>query len=211
MKPYLNFLYALTGIAFSAASFAASPAPQAANCRIQLGGGAVVDYGKIKRNLLRAAEAAPLPPQQRNITISCDQPAAVALRQSGGDGSASPLASSRLGVTPQASQGLGLAAGRNLGAFVLRWRRDTATLDGSPARLIVSSDGGATWRELDADAAPDANDLIAWTRDTQRRPSSGRTLTVGVRIEAAIAPTSTLYLGREVQLDGAIDLSAVFL
>ena len=55
MKPYLNFLYALTGIAFSAASFAASPAPQAANCRIQLGGGAVVDYGKIKRNLLRAA------------------------------------------------------------------------------------------------------------------------------------------------------------
>ena len=114
-------------------------------------------------------------------------------------------------MTPQASQGLGLAAGRNLGAFVLRWRRDTATLDGSPARLIVSSDGGATWRELDADAAPDANDLIAWTRDAQRRPSSGRTLTVGVRIEAAIAPTSTLYLGREVQLDGAIDLSAVFL
>ena len=94
---------------------------------------------------------------------------------------------------------------------MLRWRRDTATLDGSPARLIVSSDGGATWRELDADAAPDANDLIAWTRDAQRRPSSGRTLTVGVRIEAAIAPTSTLYLGREVQLDGAIDLSAVFL
>ena len=168
----------------------------------------MVDYGKIKRNLLRAAEATPLPPQQRNITISCDQPATVALRQSGGDGSASPLASSRLGVTPQASQGLGLAAGRNLGAFVLRWRRDTATLDGSPARLIVSSDGGATWRE-DADAAPDANDLIAWTRDAQASPS--RTLTVGVRIEAAIAPTSTLYLGREVQLDGAIDLSAVFL
>ena len=135
----------------------------------------MVDYGKIKRNLLRAAEAAPLPPQQRNITISCDQPATVALRQSGGDGSASPLASSRLGVTPQASQGLGLAAGRNLGAFVLRWRRDTATLDGSPARLIVSSDGGATWRELDADAAPDANDLIAWTRDARvARPAAAR-------------------------------------
>ena len=113
-------------------------------------------------------------------------------------------------MTPQASQGLGLAAGRNLGAFVLRWRRDTATLDGSPARLIVSSDGGATWRELDADAAPDANDLIAWTRDAAS-PVQRRTLTVGVRIEAAIAPTSTLYLGREVQLDGAIDLSAVFL
>ena len=157
MKPYLNFLYALTGIAFSAASFAASPAPQAANCRIQLGGGAVVDYGKIKRNLLRAAEAAPLPPQQRNITISCDQPATVALRQSGGDGSASPLASSRLGVTPQASQGLP-AAGRNLGAFVLRWRRDTATLDGSPARLIVSSDGGATG--------------ASWTQTRPRTPTT---------------------------------------
>ena len=172
MKPYLNFLYALTGIAFSAASFAA-PAPQAANCRIQLGGGAVVDYGKIKRNL-----RAPRPRRcRRNNATSpsaatsrrrsrCANPAAMA---------APVLASSRLGVTPQASQGLGLAAGRNLGAFVLRWRRDTATLDGSPARLIVSSDGGATWRELDADAAPDANDLIAWTRDAQRRrPAAAR-------------------------------------
>jgi hypothetical protein len=42
------------------------------------------------------------------------------------------------------------------------------------------------------------------------RPASGRTLTAGVRIETAIAPTSTLYLGREVQLDGSISLSAVF-
>ncbi|ALX85412.1 hypothetical protein APT56_20645 [Achromobacter denitrificans] len=210
MKPYLNFLCALLGATLCAASLAAAPAPQSAGCRIQLGGGGAVDYGKIKRNLLRAAEAAALPPQQRGLTITCDQPAAIALRQSGGDGSASAAAGSRLGVAPDASQGIGLASGKPLGAAVLRWRAATATVDGAPARLIVSSDGGATWREMEGDAATGANDLVAWALGGQRRPASGRALTVGVRIETAIAPTSTLYLGREALLDGSITLSAIF-
>lgn len=210
MKPYLNFLCALMSATLCAASLAAAPSPQPGGCRIQLGGGAAVDYGKIKRHLLRAAEAAALPPQQRSLAIICDQPAAIALRQSAGDGSASAAAGSRLGVTPDASQGIGLVSGKPLGAAVLRWRPTTATVDGVPARLIVSSDGGATWREMEGDAATAPTDMVAWARGDQRRPASGRTLTVGVRIETAIAPTSTLYLGREALLDGSITLSAIF-
>ncbi|MBB1627542.1 hypothetical protein A9974_20105 [Achromobacter sp. UMC71] len=175
-----------------------------------MGGGATVNYGKIKRNLLRAADAAALPPQQRSVTITCDQPAAIALQQSNREGLASPAAGSKLGLAPEASHGIGLASGRPLGAFALRWRREGATLDGIPAPLIVSSDGGATWRLMDADTVVGATDLIAWSRGEQRRPASGRTLTVSVRIETAIAPTSTLYLGREALLDGSISLSAIF-
>ena len=170
MKPYLNFLYALTGIAFSAASFAASLArkpPIAAS----------------------SWAAAPWSTTARSSATCCAPPGAAAAATTqhhhqlrpAGDGRAAPIRRRWQRQSPgqqparrdaAGQPGLGLAAGRNLGAFVLRWRRDTATLDGSPARLIVSSDGGATWRELDADAAPDANDLIAWTRDAQRRPSS---------------------------------------
>lgn len=208
--PTLKLLHALLGVMFSAASLAAPSAPQLPSCRIQVGGAATVDYGRIKRNLLRAADAAVLPPQQRSVTVICDQPAAIALQQSGSDGSASPAAGSKLGLAPQAGHGIGLASGRPLGAFALRWRREGATLDGVPAQLIVSHDGGATWRPMDADTVLGATDLIAWARGEQRRPASGRTLTVGVRIETAIAPTSTLYLGREALLDGSISLSAIF-
>ncbi|MBK1981529.1 DUF1120 domain-containing protein [Achromobacter xylosoxidans] len=210
MKPYLPSLCALLGALLSAASLAAPPAPQANSCRIQLGGGPTVDYGKIRRNLLRAAQAAPLPAQQRSVTVVCEQPATLALRQSGVDGSASTAAGGSLGLAGETSHGIGLASGRPLGAFALRWRRDAASIDGVPARLIVSSDGGTTWHELDSDAVIGAADLIAWASGEQRRPASGHTLTAGVRIETAIAPTSTLYLGREVQLNGSISLSAVF-
>ncbi len=210
MKPYLKVLIALAGAMLGTPSLATPSTPQAPSCRIQLGGAATVDYGKIKRSLLRAADAAALPPQQRSVTITCDQPAALAVRQSGGDGSASAAAGGKLGLAPETSHGIGLASGRPVGAFALRWRRDTATLDGAPAQLIVSSDGGATWRLMDADTVVGATELIAWARGEQRRPASGRTLTVGVRIEAAIAPTSTLYLGREVLLDGSISLSTIF-
>lgn len=210
MKPYLIFLIALAGATLGAPSLAAPSTQQAPNCRIQLGGAATVDYGKIKRNLLRAAGAAALPAQQRSVMVTCDQPAAVALQQSSGDGSANPAAASKLGLSPEASHGIGLASGRPIGAFALRWRRDTATLDGVPAQLIASADGGATWRLMDADTVVGATDLIAWSRGEQRRPASGRTLMVSVRIETAIAPTSTLYLGREALLDGSISLSAIF-
>jgi hypothetical protein len=210
MKPYLKFLIALAGATLGAPSPAAPSAPQAPSCRMQLSGATTVDYGKIKRNLWRAADAAALPAQQRSVTVTCDQPAAVALRQSSGDGSANPAAGSKLGLAPETSHGIGLVSGRPLGAFALRWRRDTATLDGVPVQLIVSADGGATWRLMDADTVVGATDLIAWARGEQRRPASGRTLTVGVRIETAIAPTSTLYLGREALLDGSISLSAIF-
>ncbi|PCE27069.1 hypothetical protein BWP39_09795 [Paraburkholderia acidicola] len=210
MNPYLKLLHALLGITLSTASLAAPSVPQPANCRIHLGGAATVDYGRIKRNLLRAAEAAALPPQQRSVTVTCDQPAAVALQQSSGDGSASPAASIRLGLAPDTSHGIGLVSGKPLGAFALRWRRDTATLDGAPAHLIVSADGGTTWRQMDVDTVVGATDLIAWERGEQHLPASGHTLTVGVLIETAIAPTSTLYLGREALLDGSISLSAIF-
>ncbi|MPT25697.1 MAG: DUF1120 domain-containing protein [Achromobacter sp.] len=208
MKPYLILLCALLGAAPGAPSRAAPPA---AGCRIQLGGGAAIDYGRIKRNLLRAAEAAPLPPQQRQFTLTCEQPARLALRQSASDGAAQPAAGGRLGLTPQTSHGLGRASGRPLGAFALRWRRDGATLDGVPAQLIISSDGGATWRDMQDDTVVGDADLIAWSRGGERRPASGRSLTAGVRIESAIAPTATLYLGREALLDGSISLSAIFL
>ena len=133
------------------------------------------------------------------------------MRQSASDGAAQPAAGGRLGLTPQTSHGLGLASGRPLGAFALRWRRDGATLDGVPAQLIISSDGGATWRDMQDDTVVGDADLIAWSRGGERRPASGRSLTAGVRIESASAPTATLYRGREALLDGSISLSAIFL
>lgn len=210
VKSYQHLLSVLCGVALGTVCLAAPPPAQSNSCRIQLGGGSTVDYGKVKRYLLRAAEAALLAPQQRSVTVSCEEPAAIALRQSGSDGTASPRAGNKLGLTRDTSHGIGLVSGKPLGAFALRWRREGATLDGKPAQLIVSSDGGASWREIQADTVVTATDLISWASGDQRRPAIGRTLTVGVRIEAAIAPTSTVYLGREALLDGSVSLSAIF-
>ena len=210
MKPYLNFLYALTGIAFSAASFAAS---RAASRQLPH------PAGRRRRGRLRQDQAQPAARRRGRAAAAATTQHHHQLRPAG-DGRAAPIRRRWQRQSPGQQPARRDAAGQPGPAWrpAGTWARSCCAGGAIPprwtarrARLIVSSDGGATWRELDADAAPDANDLIAWTRDAQRRPSSGRTLTVGVRIEAAIAPTSTLYLGREVQLDGAIDLSAVFL
>ena len=208
MKSSQYFLCALLGVMFSATSWAAPPSVPV--CRIQLGGGASIDYGNIKRGMLRNAEAARLPPQQRTVTVNCEQPVAIALQLSAGDGTASPAASNRLGAPADIRHGVGLTEGRPVGAFVLRWRRETAVLDGVPARLIVSGDGGATWRDVDADTVLNGTERIAWARGEPRRPASGSVFTVGVLIETAIAPTSTMYMGREIKLDGSIDLLAIY-
>ncbi|MFV7425495.1 hypothetical protein ACNPNN_20735 [Stenotrophomonas geniculata] len=174
-----------------------------------MGGSTTIDFGKIKRSRLHAEQAALLLPQQRGVTVTCRQPEAIALQQSGGEAQDDSAAIRRLGLTPGTSRGLGLAGTKPLGAFVLRWRQDTATLDGTPVRLIVSSDGGAVWRDFDAATNSDATDLIAWARDGQMRPASGRVMTLGIQIEAAIAPLSTLSLGQEAVLTGTVSLLVI--
>lgn len=193
------------------AHLATASAAEQNTCRMQVGGGAVVDYGQIKRHLLRAAEAVVLAAQQRTLTVVCDQPVTLAVRASGSDGAADSLAGSRLGVEPDARYGIGTVAGRNIGAFALRLRPDSATIDGVPARLIVSSDSGVTWHDAGAEAALRANELVAWSRGDERRPAGGHALSVGVRFDTSITATSSLYLGQEALLDGSINLSAVFL
>lgn len=199
------------GALLLAAHIATASAADQNTCRMQVGGGAVVDYGQIKRRLLRATEAVVLAARQRTLSVACDQPVTLAVHVFGGDGAADPLAGSRLGVEPDARYGIGTVAGKNIGAVALHLQADSATIDGVPARLIVSSDSGVTWHDAGAEAALRANELVAWSRGDEHRPSSGRVLNVGVRFDTSITAASSLYLGQEARLDGSIHLSAIFL
>ena len=210
MKPYLNFLYALTGIAFSAASFAASPrrkppiaasswaaAPWSTTARSSATCCAPPRPRRCRRNNATSPSAATSRRRSR-----CANPAAMAAPVPGQQ-PARRDAAGQPGPGPGGRQ----EPGRVRAALAARYRH-AGRLAGAPDRIVRRRRdlARAGRRRGPGRQRPDRLDPRRAASPVQRR-----TLTVGVRIEAAIAPTSTLYLGREVQLDGAIDLSAVFL
>ena len=180
--------------------------PQAANCRIQLGGGA---WSTTARSSATCC-APPRPRRRRNNATSpsaatsrrrsrCANPAAMAApvpwqQQLGGDAAGQP------GPGPGGRQ----EPGRVRAALAARYRH-AGRLAGAPDRIVRR---GATWRELDAGGPgrqrPDRLDprraaSPVWPHAHRRRADRG-----SHRADLHAVP------GREVQLDGAIDRSTRF-
>lgn len=205
----LVLIVCLLGAAVSATPAEGSPSA-GAGCRIQFEGGASVNYGQIKRASLSATEAVLLAAQQRVLTVRCKQAVQVSVAASDGNsGTTHPDAGRRLDVPPEARFGLGVVAGKQLGAYALRLSSGSAAVDGVPSRLLVSQDGGATWHQMKSDIAMNGKVLLGWAHKGQARPAVGRLFLVKVQVNVAIAATSTLYLGREADLNGSLILSVV--
>lgn len=207
MNKTLNTLLGAMLLASSASAFAASSVdltvtglitPSA--CTPTLANGGVVDHGKISAKDLKVDIFTTLETKTVQLNVNCDAATLMALEpQDNRPGSA-------IGSTTS-NFGLGLINGtEKLGAVQLRLRDPIA--DNVPARIIRSTDGGASWTES---FAMYPSQLSSVADSSTVAPLPLQSLTANLEVVTFIAATRELTLTNEVSIDGSLTLTVRYL
>ncbi|WP_241076810.1 DUF1120 domain-containing protein [Achromobacter xylosoxidans] len=186
-----------------------------AACIPTLAGGGVVDYGNIAAATLNQTAATALPPHSIAFAITCDAPTRVALRTL--DNRASSVVPGVIkivnpGLTDSTAFGLGVGAGKNIGAFALQLEPVDITLDGSSAVTnMASADGGATWSGPFGGYARTDGAIMSWATTGSTVPTAFTTMAGTLDVYTAIDKAENLDLSNDVVLDGLATLELVYL
>jgi len=180
-----------------------------AACELGLSNGGVVDFGRIAKSQLNAQQSTRLPGKALMLNVDCDAPALFALRMvDNREGSAT--------VNSEIYYGLGVDPSANrIGLYALQLDPADASADSVPKLYRTdSTTGGVAWSTSNASPiAMGANSYLGFTHlaGSQAGPVAIAHLSSRVTVEAVIAPTSTLDLSSEVQLDGSGTLEIIYL
>ncbi|AUG06016.1 DUF1120 domain-containing protein [Pseudomonas sp. S09G 359] len=183
-------LLAPTALAASNTDFAVIGIITPNACDPKLSGGGVVDYGKMTAKELSADLPTSLTPQTMQLEILCDAPTFLAMS----------TFDNRAGTSAinQNWHGLGMTANNEkLGSAGFGLFNPVA--DGVAAKIIVSSDGGATWRPS-VSLGPHLQTAIAV--GTGLTPIAVTRFTAELRLFTMIDGTDRLTVLDEVPLDG---------
>jgi hypothetical protein len=171
-------------------------------CTPTLSASGIVDHGKMSAKDLKPDTATYLPETTLQLAVNCDAPILFAL---------SPI-DNRAGTgIAKTYFGLGLTNhGEKLGYFRVIPRNVMA--DNIVARAILSTDGGQTWLTEGSQQFWGTNNIwgVAATSDTST-PVAIKDLALDLVVRTAIAPTNSLTLTDEVQIDGFATLEVKYL
>ncbi|AOR66650.1 hypothetical protein BBJ41_03225 [Burkholderia stabilis] len=185
-----------------------------AACTPTLAGGGTFDYGLIGTAELNPTDHTLLAVRSDSLTITCDAAARVALTTAdnrAGTGAFSGNINFFDTSSPVAWQfGLGTASGKNIGAFAIRFRKNTFQADGVAVESIFSNTGGATWA-ISNGITDNTGGYESWAKKGQLVPVAAKVFTGTLDVQAAIDKTSNLDLSQEINLDGLATVSLVYL
>lgn len=173
-------------------------------CTPSLSSGGIVDHGKISAKDLNVDRSTRLPRQTLQLTVNCEAQALFAL--SGTD--------NRPGSATTASgYGLGLIDNtQKIGHYHLLFAN--AVADNVAVFPIESTDGGASWMDLDPDTVWQGLSLAAFgdgSSGNNRRPIPIKDVTTDLIVDTEIAPAGGLNLTNEVQIDGSATIEVKYL
>ncbi|OFS31490.1 hypothetical protein HMPREF3069_29050 [Achromobacter xylosoxidans] len=186
-----------------------------AACIPTLAGGGVVDYGNIAAATLNQTAATALPSRAVAFSITCDAPTRVALRAMDNRASSAVPGIIQIvspGLTEFSAFGLGVGAGKNIGAFALQLEPGGITLDGSSAITnMASADGGATWSGPFGGYARKDGRIMSWATTGSTVPTAFTTMAGTLAVHTVIDKAGNLDLSTDVVLDGLATLELVYL
>lgn len=170
-------------------------------CDVLLSDNGLVDHGKVPARTLNQYELTPLPGQQLDLSVSCDEALLFVLvgRDNRADSSLGPGFYYGLGWNVN-------APGERLGTVSLAMRN--AVADSQPALVLASSNQGLTWFP-ENNVYP--NNYMGFAKPGTLVPEPHRLVTATLHINTSINATDFLTLNQEVPLDGAIVLDLRYL
>ncbi|MGY2374227.1 DUF1120 domain-containing protein [Pseudomonas sp. SDO524_S393] len=172
-----------------------------AACTPSLPGGGVVDYGKISVQDLNPSGFTKLPEARVQLTVVCDAQTLMAIKTT----------DNRTGTASGGHFGLGLStSGKRIGGYDLLTQNETG--DGVSGFMIETSDLGMGWMSVDgAGWQPGWMRTLGGGSGSNLFPLAVKTLQTDVVVLPLISDKNTLPLDEEIELDGHLSFSVVYL
>jgi type 1 fimbria pilin len=173
-------------------------------CTIELGGGGIIDLGRINVKDLKPEGANPLPPVELPVTVSCESEVRYAL-----DGTDNTEESAHL----LGGYGLGLTPDDEKIGQVILWFGD-ATADGVAAYKTVSTSNGQFWNDSTSmGRVLKPGDLMGFSavEGVQTGPSPIKLLQASMRVDPFINGSSGLTIEDEVPVNGSVTIDLKYL
>lgn len=225
----MRFNSKLVALAFATTTAIASLSAQANSIEVQvtgtitpgactpsLGGGGVINYGKIDSSLVKQSAFAQLPIKTVDFTIKCSVPTKVAVQLTDNRSSsivAGILSGLGAGWLDSMNFGLGSSKGKNIGGYNIRLSPSSYTADGAKVYAVMSSDSGASWEESNGAGAviKTAGELMSWSATSGGAPIAFESLAGNFSVQPLLNKRGDLDLSDEVELDGSATLELVYL
>lgn len=186
-----------------------------AACVPTIGGGGLVDYGKIPAASLDPTGYTLLPAMELPLSVQCSAPVKLAVTAT--DNRASSRIPGILATLPEVQGdagnfGLGTVSGADVGGYSIRPKYDSFTADGAAVHPIFSPDGGQTgWIPSTLGITHDPVHRRAWSLNGQDIPLALSNLTGTLVVRAVLNKGDELPLTNEVPIDGNATIEFVYL
>lgn len=172
-----------------------------AACVPNFTGGATIDYGNIPASTLNATAQTLLPEKTTKLSVDCNAPVKFAFGLVD-DRNATALTTldTITGYPATAKFGLGAADnGAKIGAYSLQISNETA--DTGATRRLASADSGSTWAPFGGGLT--TTSIVGFGNSaTATVPSAHKSITVDLRVVAAVDKTANLPITNEIKIDG---------
>ncbi|WP_082221304.1 DUF1120 domain-containing protein [Herbaspirillum chlorophenolicum] len=216
----LRLMLLCAGVAYAGSGGAASMVPMEvvvtltpAACTPTLSNGGVADYGTMNANILRQGQVTALPAMNMTFSINCDAAAKFSVRVI--DNRSASLVpgivaagSGNSALGDDYNFGLGIASGRNVGGYTIRFMPNTYTGDYRPVKLMSSTDGN-TWSDA-GNGAASKRLRFSWgagngTVDAYKAVSGS------LSVQPYVNKAENLPLSQDIPLDGSATLELHYL
>ncbi|QIP94577.1 DUF1120 domain-containing protein [Serratia fonticola] len=191
-----------------------------AACKATIAGGNTFDYGTILAGSLSQDDFTVLPEKTTGFSITCEAPAKMGIQtvDNRSGTKVNPVGKSLAGLViteTSAIMGLGTdPAGNKIGAYVAAIPDSSVRVDtADAAENIFSRDSGITWIKSTDNQTLFVNNsnIFSWTKVGEKTPLAFKVLNGEIKLQAAIAPASTLNLTQPIQLDGSATVQLYYL
>lgn len=181
-----------------------------AACAPNFVGGSTIDYGNIPAGTLNVAEQTMLPEKHTTLSVTCDAPVKFALRTF--DERSATVVSTLTTIdnySASAKYGLGTAEnGAKIGAYSLKIDNETS---GTGSTFRVTSSDGNTWVRFGGGLSGNGTSLIGFSDGQNNAPAAHKSVTMDMKIVAAIDKAENLPVTDEINIDGLATIEVVYL
>ena len=172
-----------------------------AACVPNFTGGTTIDYGNIPAGTLNATAQTNLPDKTTKLTVTCNAPVKFGFSMIDNRAASAVTSLTTIsGADNEAKLGLGSAGnGAKIGAYSMQISNETP--DTGTTQRLRSSDGGTTWVVFGGILTPSYLYGFA-NSSTATAPSAHTSITVDIKVVAAIDKASNLPITSEIKIDG---------
>ena len=183
-------------------------------CTPTIGSNPPVDYGTITAGSLAIGQNKVLDTKEVPFSITCEAPVKMAVTATDNKAASkvTGLASLISATATEASMfGLGVGAGKNIGAFHFSMKQGSFTGDGAAVDTIGSSVSATPSWSKSTNGGMATGRMLSWAPAGSTAPGSYQSISGTLSVTAVLNKPENLDLKQEINLDGSATIEVKYL